>query len=299
MTEHERGLLGRLVREPLVHFLVLGAGVFVLQALVNPGAVTRRTTQIDVGTDELAWITTTWLQQYRRPPSESELRGLVDDYVRNEVLYREALAMGLDRDDIIIKRRMVQKMGFLAEDAATERPATRAELERFFTANAERYRLPARLTFTHVYFSTDRRGEAARADAERVLVTLRRAGAPARAPDLGDRFMLQYDFAERAPDEVAQLFGGMFAESLFALPQTPDWQGPVTSSFGLHLVRVIARTPGRMPALDEVAAAVGQDYDLERRNAANARRYAALRDRYTVRIDSTALQRLNVAGKRQ
>ncbi|HYO45330.1 MAG TPA: DUF3604 domain-containing protein [Gemmatimonadota bacterium] len=139
MTEHECGLLGRLVREPLVHFLVLGAGVFVLQALVNPGAVTRRTTQIDVGPDELAWITTTWLQQYRRPPSESELRGLVDDYVRDEVLYREALAMGLDRDDIIIKRRMVQKMGFLTEDAATERPATRAELERFFTANPERF----------------------------------------------------------------------------------------------------------------------------------------------------------------
>jgi len=297
MTEHsERGLLGRLVREPLVHFIVLGAGLFVLQAVVNPGAMGRRTTRIDAGPDELAWIATTWLQQYRRPPTDSELRSLVDDYVREEVLYREALAMGLDRDDIIIKRRMVQKMGFLTEDVATQRPPTHQELERFFAANQERYRLSLRLTFTHVYFSTDRRGAAARADAERALARLRRAGGPARAPDLGDRFMLQYDFAERSPDEIAQLFGGMFAESLFALPQVPGWQGPVTSSFGLHLVRVIGRTPGRLPALDEVAALVTQDYDLQRRNDANAQRYASLRRRYTVTIDSAAFRGLSLGG---
>ena len=281
MTEHSgRGLLRRLVREPLLHFLVLGAGLFVLQALVNPLAIGRRATRIEVGPDELAWMATTWLQQYRRPPTDSELRSLVDDYVREEVLYREALALHLDRDDIIVKRRMVQKMGFLTEDVATQRPPTHQELERFFAANQERYRLPLRLTFTHVYFSTDRRGGAARADAERAL----------------DRFMLQYDFAERSPDEIAQLFGGMFAESLLALPQVPGWQGPVTSSFGLHLVRVIGRTPGRLPALDEVAALVTQDYDLQRRNDANAQRYASLRRRYTVTIDSAAFRGLSLGG---
>jgi hypothetical protein len=297
MMEHpERGRLGRLVREPLVHFLILGIGLFVLQAVVNPGAVTRRTTRINVGPDELAWIATTWLQQYRRPPSNSELHGLVDDYVREEVLYREALAMGLDRDDIIIKRRMVQKIGFLTEDVATQRPPTRQELERFFATNQERYRLPPRLTFTHVYFSTDRRGAEAGADAERALTRLGRAGAPARAPELGDRFMLQYDFAERSLAEIAQLFGGKFAESLFALPPITAWQGPVTSSFGWHLVRVVARTPGRLPTLDEVSALVSQDYDLQRRNDSNARRYASLRSRYTVRVDSAALRRFSLGG---
>ena len=291
--------LGRLVREPLVHFLVLGAGLFVLYALINPGAATQRTTRIEVGPDELAWITTTWSQQYRRPPSDTELRSLVDDYVHDEVLYREALAMGLDRDDIIVKRRLVQKLGFLTEDVATQQPATERELEQYFAANRERYRLPSRLTFTHIYFSTDRRGTAARADAERVLARLSHAGAPARAPELGDRFMLQYDFAERSPDEIAQLFGGVFAESLFALPQVPGWQGPLTSSFGVHLVRVVARTPGRMPELAEVLTAVRQDLDLERRNEANARRYATLRGRYTVHIDSAAFRRLSQGGNRQ
>ena len=294
--------LRRLVREPLVHFLVLGAGLFVLYALINPGAAARRTTRIEVGPDELAWITTTWSQQYRRPPSDAELRSLVDDYVHDEVLYREALAMGLDRDDIIVKRRLVQKLGFLTEDVATQRPPTERELEQYFAANRERYRLPPRLTFTHIYFSTDLRGAAARADAEQVLARLSHAGAPARAPELGDRFMLQYDFAERSPDEIAQLFGGVFAESLFALPprQAPGggWQGPLSSGFGVHLVRVVARTPGRMPELAEVLTAVRQDYDLQRRNEANARRYATLRGRYTVHIDSAAFRRLSLGGNR-
>jgi peptidyl-prolyl cis-trans isomerase C len=288
--------LGRLVREPLVHFLVLGAGLFALYAVINPGAATQRTTRIEVGPDELAWITTTWSQQYRRPPSDAELRSLVDEYVHDEVLYREALAMGLDRDDIIVKRRLVQKLGFLTEDVATQRPPTERELEQYFAANRERYRLPPRLTFTHIYFSTDRRGAAARADAERVLARLSHAGAPARAPELGDRFMLQFDFAERSPHEIAQLFGGMFAESLFALPQVPGWQGPLTSGFGVHLVRVVARRPGRMPELAEVLTAVRQDLDRERRNEANARRYATLRGRYTVQIDSAAFRRLSQGG---
>ncbi len=114
-----------------MHFLALGAGLFVLYALINPGAAARRTTRIEVGPDELAWITTTWSQQYRRPPSDAELRSLVDDYVHDEVLYREALAMGLDRDDIIVKRRLVQKLGFLTEDVATQRPPTERELEQY------------------------------------------------------------------------------------------------------------------------------------------------------------------------
>lgn len=286
-----------------MHFLVLGAGLFLLYALINPGAATQRTTRIDVGPDELAWITTTWSQQYRRPPSDAELRSLVDDYVHDEVLYREALAMGLDRDDIIVKRRLVQKLAFLTEDVATQQPPTERELERYFAANRERYRVAPRLTFTHIYFSTDRRGAAARADAERVLAKLSHAGAPARAPELGDRFMLQYDFAERSPDEIAQLFGGVFAESLFALPpptsQAPKWQGPLSSGFGVHLVRVVARTPGRMPELKEVLTAVRQDLDLERRNETNARRYATLRGRYTVHIDSAAFRQLSQGGNRQ
>ena len=292
-----KSFVQRMVREPLVHFLVLGASLFLLQALINPGSVSRRTTRIVIGPDELAWIATTWLQQYRQPPTQTQLHALVDDYVREEVLYREALAMGLDRDDIIIKRRMVQKMSFLSEDIATEHPPTHQELERYFAAHRERYRLPPRLTFTHVYFSTDRRGAATRADAERVLATLGGAKAPARAPERGDRFMLQYDFAERSPDEIAQLFGGMFAESLFARAQVTEWQGPVTSSFGLHLVRVIGRTPGRLPVFDEVAALVSQDYDLERRDDANGQRYASLRRRYTVTVDSAAFRQLSLGGK--
>ena len=295
-TSDLRAAFKRLLHEPLVHFLALGAALFVLYALVNPGAVAGRTTRIDVGPNELGWIETTWLQQYRRAPTEAELKALVDDYVRDEVLYREALAMGLDRDDIIVKRRMAQKLGFLTEDAASQRPPTRAEIEQYFAANGERYRLPPRLTFTHIYFSTDRRGAAARADAERVLGTLRRAGAPARAPELGDRFMLQYDFAERSRDEIATLFGGPFAESLFALPTDTTWQGPLASGFGVHLVRVVGRTPGRMPALDEVAPLVTHDFEFQRGADANARRYAVLRARYSVHIDSTALRKLSLGA---
>ncbi len=288
--------IARAAREPLLHFVALGAALFAGHALLNPGTVGRRTTQIDIGPSELAWITTTWTQQYRRPPTEAELAALVDDYVREEVLYREALAMGLDRDDIIIKRRMVQKMAFLSEDAATREPATRAELERYFAAHRERYRLPPRVTFTHVFFSTDRRGAVVRSDADRVLATLRRPGAPERAPELGDRFMLQYDFAARSAEELGQLFGFAFAESLLALPDVRDWQGPLVSSFGLHLVKIHSRDPGRMPTLAEVAGVVTEDLDRERRDAANRERFASLRARYTVRVDSATLRQLGRLG---
>jgi hypothetical protein len=279
----ERTAAGRLLREPLVHFLVAGAALFGVHALVEPGATGGDGShRIELTEDDLRQIGMTWLAQGRPAPTAEEMQRLVEAKVREEVLYREALALGLDQGDTIVKRRLAQKMDFLAEDLAALREPTAQELRAWFEKNSERFALPARVSFRHLYFSPDRRTERARDDAARALARL--AAEPADSPaaaGLADPFMLQDYYGERAFGELAASFGPAFAEAVLRL-EPGSWQGPIESGYGWHLVFVDALTPSRVPAFEEVEADVRSEWVAEQRDAFKRSAYEAMRARYEI-----------------
>jgi hypothetical protein len=278
------------LREPLLHFLVFGALLFAGYSLFSGRAEDQARQRIEVGPAEVEWLSTNWEARWRRPPTEAELRGLVDDWVRQEVLYREALKLGMDRDDEVIRRRMVQKIEFLTEDLAAQAQPTVAELRAFFQENLDDYRLPELRSFTHIYYNVDRRGESVYDDAERDLAQLNASPNPVtRAPERGDRFMLQYDYSAQSPDEVRRSFGQRFAEALFEL-EPGDWQGPIPSGYGLHLVRVIDVEEERAPEFAEVRNLVERDFASELRQRANDAMLAGLLEGYDVTIAEEAIR---------
>ena len=276
-----------LFREPLVHFLLLGAGLFVLYAVLSDGEE-QASNVIEIGAGDVDWIATTFERQWRRPPTEDEMRNLVESRLREEVLYREAIAMGLDRDDAIVRRRLAQKMEFLAEDIALMAAPPEAELRAYFQEHADRYNVPERRSFTHVYFSIDRRADAAEPAALRALDQLR-ASDPEEAPaELGDRFLLAAAQAERTEADVMGEFGEEFAATLFDA-EPGSWEGPFESAYGLHVVRVSSVEPGHIPAFEAAKDDVVRDFEAGRRERANEIVFTELLKRYEVVIDEEAM----------
>jgi hypothetical protein len=275
---------------PAVVFLFVGALLFGLQAFLSGRAAEADSNRIEVTAAEVGFLADRWTRQWNRPPIERELRGLVDDYVRQEVLYREALALGFDRGDEVIRRRMVQKYEMLTEDLAAQLEPSDAALQAYFQENLERYRYPERRSFRHVYFNLDQRGEAGVAEAEAVLADLRTSPDDAsRERRLGDPFMLSYEYRTSSPQEVEREFGRRFAEAVFEL-EPGSWQGPVLSSYGLHLVVVTDVQESALPELDDVMGYVLSDYQREVRERAQDEVLAGLLERYEVEIDGAAIQ---------
>ena len=276
-------MMVRLLREPLTQFLLLGLLLFVgYHGLRRGGDPRGQSGRIELTTDDLKQIGFAWIAQGRPAPSPGEMRSLVDARVREEILYREALAFGLDKDDSIVRRRLAQKMEFLFEDVAALREPTADELGAWFQKNAERFTLPPRATFRHLYFSPDRRGAGARDEAARALRKV--AGKPMDSPEataLGDPFMFQDYYGDRAPDDVAKTFGPGFARALFQLAPGA-WAGPIESGYGWHLVWVDAMTPARAPALQEVEPDVRTGWIEDRRAEVREKAFDAMRTRYEV-----------------
>ena len=264
---------------PLVLFLLLGIGVFALDRWLADGDAERRV--IAVTDAQIASISERWVAQWGRAPSGQELQGLIDEAVKEEILYREAQRLALDRDDPIVRRRLAQKMTFMLEDN-TDVPAPAAhEVEAHYAAHAEQYREPRRTTFRHLFLSADRRADPW-TDAAALLHDLR-AGGDDRWRQLGDPFMLLREYADRTDQELAELFGGDFAAALPDLA-VGEWQGPVRSAHGTHLVRVLGRREPRVPDLDDVRDRVVQDLVETRRRAQNQAAFEVLRERYEVRM---------------
>jgi hypothetical protein len=235
----------------------------------------------------------TWQRRWQRPPTETELRGLVEARVREEILYREALAVGLDEDDAVVRRRMVQKVELLTQDLALLADPTDQELQAFFKEREEEYRIPPLVTFSHVYFNMDRRGAAGEEDARRVLAgLLAETPPPRRAPERGDRFMLGYDYNLASPEEVKRDLGERFTDSLFELDA--GWHGPLVSGFGLHLVHVVERVEGRIPEYGEIRDKLVVDYNSMRREQAKDALYEGLAERYEIRVDDEAIRRSTI-----
>jgi len=273
----------RLLREPLVHFLLIGAVLFGLYSVTQSGRpATAASKEIRLSVDEIAQLTLLYQSQWRRPPTPQELARMVENRVQQEILYREALAMGLDKDDEIVKRRMAQKMQFLAEDVAAAREPSMAELRSWFEKNSAKFAQPPRLSFRHLYFSPDRRGPRARDDAQQALAKL--AGAPVDAKvagSLADPFMFQEYYRDRAPEFLGKEMGPQFALAVAKLAPG-SWQGPIESGFGWHLVFVDTVIPGRVPAFEEVEADVKTAWLGEQKAHAWEKAYKEMRANYTV-----------------
>ena len=276
-------MIARWLREPLLQFLVVGVLLFALWKVVSPHAADAgAANRIVLTDDELKQLATTWMLAGRPPPSAQQMQSLIDDRVHEEVLYREALALGLDKDDTIVKRQLARKMEFLAEDVSKLEVSQPGELKAWFEKNKEQFALPPRISFRHVYFSPDRRGAMVRADAERGLSQL--AGKPIDASAVataGDPFMFQQYYGDRSFDEIARQFGPQFARAL--LDVTPGtWAGPIPSGYGWHVVFAESLTPQRIPDFEDIEPDVKAAWLENRRKEVRVRLYDAMRARYVV-----------------
>jgi peptidyl-prolyl cis-trans isomerase C len=273
----------RWLREPLLHFLLLGVVLFAANHYFERGrGGVESSKQIQLTGDDLAQLLLIFQAQWRRDPTPEELSRLVESKIQEEVVYREGLAMGLDKDDTIVKRRLAQKLQFLAEDVATAREPTVAELNAWYEKNRVKFALPSRVSFRHLYFSPDRRGQRARDDAATALAKLSGQPQDAKlAASLADPFMFQDYYRDRAPDYLGKEFGPQFAQAVSKLAPG-SWQGPIESGFGWHLVFVDTLIPGRSPAFEEIESDVKTAWLGEQKAQAWEKAYKTMRAKYTV-----------------
>jgi peptidyl-prolyl cis-trans isomerase C len=287
----------RIFREPLLHFLLLGVALFATYGYMQRGrGGVESSRAIALTLDELRQLDLYFESQWRRQPTPDEFNRMVEDRIQEEVLYREGIAMGLDKDDTIVKRRMAQKVRFLTEDVAAAHEPTTYELSAWYEKNGEKFVLPGRVTFRHVYFSPDSRGQRAHDDAVDALAKVAREPEDSKAAPLkADRFMFQEYYSDRSTEQLAKEFGPTFAHAILAL-KPRSWQGPIESGYGWHLVFVESVTPGRIPALGEIEPEVKAAWLNDQKEQAWRKAYEEMRANYSVLLprapdDRSALAR--------
>jgi hypothetical protein len=273
----------RILAEPLLHFLLLAAALFGAYGLVS-----KRTSgepgSIVITQGQVASMMEAFTRTRQRPPTEEEVEGLLRDRVRDEVYAREAIALGLDKDDTVIRRRLRQKMEFVSEDVAAQVEPTDADLATYLQEHGDAFRVEPRFTFRQVYLNPEKHGEKLAGDAARMLARLNQLGDAEDVSTVGDSSLLDDQFVDVPASEVAARFGEGFAAKLGELPPS-RWQGPVPSGYGLHLVFVGTRTESRAPALADVRDAVRREWTNVRRLEANERFFQELLQRYTVTVE--------------
>jgi hypothetical protein len=294
------------LKEPLLHFVVLAVGLFGLSRVYSnkpapepsqqsaPEQVEKPARQLSdtivVSQQRIESLILRWHKTWQRPPTREEVNGLIEDYIREEVFYREALAMGLDRDDTLIRRRLRQKLEFLAEDFADTVEPTDQELQQFLDEHPDSFRHEGRVTFRQVYLNRDRRGDSLEADAKHLLDKLRSKTDVEDSAELGDPFLLPHFHKDLRESEVANLFGRSFISQLRRV-EIGKWSGPIESGYGVHLVLVHERTKGRLPELKEVRDAVRREWFASRRATSKEKFYQNLRQRYKVVVETPELKR--------
>jgi len=272
----------RVARDPLFVCLALGAVVFAVDHWLGRSPQQH----VEVTSADVDRVGAQWRAQMGRPPNNEELSALIDQHIREEVLYREALRLDLDQNDTIVRRRLAQKLQFVSEDLGAGDPPTKEALRAYYEAHRENYVWHARVTFVHVYWSADRHTDPL--SLARDTIPQLTAGGDGTWRTLGDPFLLHRTYAERTYEEIAQLFGRNFAEALPDL-ELDTWQGPIESAYGAHAVRLEARQPQRDRPFQDALADVRRDLQAKRRREANESYYAELRQRYRVEIAPSAL----------
>jgi hypothetical protein len=279
-------MLRRIIKSPLIYFFVLGFVVFGLHSFLNSEKQDKKEDPftVDVTSADIGWIRSSWEARMKRQPMQHELQGLINRYIRDEILFREAMAMDLDDRDLVIQRRLVQKLTFVFEDLAETMEPTDDELKNYLRENQEKYRIPEMMSFTQVYFNPSKRKNVME-EAKTVLARLKSAErAPEEAVSLGDAIMIDASFRQKSPDEVARVLGKEFADQLFLIDEK-GWQGPIVSTFGLHLIYIEERIASEMPEFENIREDVKIDFMYKRKKEVIDKAYEAAKSRYTVLVE--------------
>lgn len=270
-------LVVRLLREPLLHFLGIGGLIYLLFGSVDRSDLVPAD-RIVVGPERIEQLAKGFQSVWRRPPTDDELRAIIDDFVREEIYYREALSLGLDRDDAMVRRRLRQKMEFLADTGAELLKPAAGELEAYFAANQQTFRRGPRLAFEQIYL-----GDAPGPDRIRLTLTALRSDTATSLSALGQPTLLPAQLGLSPPNAIDGVFGKDFFLRLAELP-FGVWAGPVTSAYGVHLVRILDSLPARAPPLEEMREAVLRDWKAVKALEIRDLHYAKLRERFVVEI---------------
>ena len=273
-----------LLREPLLHFLLIGMLLFLLYGKVAPPSADGN--RITVNRTVIAALASQFQATWSRPPTPVELNGLVDSYVRDEVLFREGTALGLLKDDPVIKRRVRQKLEVLIEEEGKSATPSDAELTAYLSRNAAEFRMPSVLSFQQVLFDPASYGDQLESALTASMAAL---NSGATAESQGKPSMLPSHVEKLPLDLVIREFGDDFGHALESAP-VGQWIGPIRSGFGVHLVRISERTPGYVPALDEARKAVTREWENDQREAALANNYARLLKEYSVVIEGESAE---------
>ena len=273
----------KLLREPLLHFLLLGAVIFATFSLLSRHKVDKPG-EIVVTQGTLENLVTGFTRTWQRPPTQEELRGLTTDYVREEVAYRRAVAMGLDRDDTIVRRRLRQKLEFLSDDLSNRVMPTDADLQDFLQSHVDNFKTETTFTFRQIYLNPQLHRNNLHRNEARLLADLQRAGQQSDLTSLGDPFLLPQSFQDISLSELKNFFGEQFATELSAVAPG-KWQAGVASGYGAHLVYVIQRNEGRLPSLTEIHDEVRRQWLDAKRAEATDKLYQTLLKGYTIRIE--------------
>lgn len=274
-----------LAREPLLHFVAIGALLFAAYGWISssePGTedADRR---VAITEGHLRWVTETWTRQWHRPPSPEELRGLMKDLLKEELLAREARELGLDEDDTVVRRQLAQKMRFLIEDTSRLNEPSEDELRRLQASQPDKFDQPARITFLQVFFDEATRTDAA-GDARQTLLQLASSDGATRPTESGDRLLVEPQIDDAEAPEVAAQFGQEFARDVFALGQG-YWQGPIRSAYGLHLVRVLEKMPAQQRPFLEAREQLLSYWREQRRRELEERYFTELNRKYDIVVD--------------
>ena len=277
----------RIWNEPLIHFFVLGLVVFGLHSVFEPKPeVADDPFLVEVSSADIEWFRTMWRKRMGREPTVEELRGQVNQLIREVVLSREAVSIGLDEDDMVVRRRLAQRMDFLFKDLSELTEPTDAELQSYLQEKLNRYEIPSRLNFIHIYFNADKRGRDRAANEVRQLIEKLNAkeGVPANVAAMGDSFLLQSNYTNKTVSEIRVMFGHQFAEMVWK-QGVGTWQGPIPSGYGLHAVYVQERTDANLPELVDIRERLKADWMAERQREIAGRAYEKLRKRYQVLLE--------------
>ena len=251
--------------------------------------------KIVVSASRVANLGDGFARTWRRLPNEQELQGLIEDYIRDEVFYREGRAAGLDRDDVIIRRRVRQKMEFLADDMSVPEPSDE-QLAAYLASNPERFRAEDQLTFHQVFLSATRRANTIDNDSKQIASILARADGAVDATVLGDPFLLGEEFRNVSPSKVTSIFGESFAKQISVM-EKGRWQGPISSGFGQHFVFISEWVSGNLPSLDAVRPVVHREWANARRLEAEQKLYASLRNRYEIVVEEPRAKAAEAASR--
>lgn len=286
-------------KRSLLHFLffslLLAIGLLIVFGLPATGEEQRR---IVINDGDIAQLRASWYRQWQREPTLQELRGLMENHVRNEVLYREALARRLDEDDQVVKMTMVRKMEFLGETQTEAADPTEEEIEAYYALAKERYRRPGAASFAQVFINRDDRGEQAEAIAREVLSRLQ--GSHPDSLDLsavGDPIMLETYYRDLSEQQIANAFGADFAEQVLQL-EAGTWQGPVPSGYGLHLVYLLDKEASVIPDWRSVRAEVEEDLRREAVEASKELFYTEILRNYQVLYRGEVIDLLGEEGEK-